>query len=234
MILKTPMDEFQYDKNPSIFLAGPSPTDSSLGWREDVLQLLNNQPLLNPITVFSPLPFCGDYKQQIDWECHHLEQATVIMFWIPRDLKTLPGFTTNIEFGEWLDSGKIVLGFPEDAPKMQYLEYRAETLGIPIFHTLEETTNYAVKIAIDALIQSVHLLITQSQEREKQIAKAAKLVLSGTDSKELETKADQKLQQLLQNLEPNDESLEITAQKFLKESMDGYILQLRMKNTHSL
>jgi len=80
-----------------------------------------------------------DYTGQIEWERAALEAAEVIAFWIPRDLDILPGFTTNIEFGEWSGSGKCVLGFPPEAPKMGYLKHVAHEKGIVICHTLAET-----------------------------------------------------------------------------------------------
>ena len=65
--------------------------------------------------------------------------ADVIVFWIPRDLDTLPGFTTNIEWGAWHRSGKVVLGAPPDAPKMRYLAANAEVHHIPFSYTLRDT-----------------------------------------------------------------------------------------------
>ena len=68
--------------------------------------------------------------------CLHL--SDVILFWIPRDLDTLPGFTTNIEWGVWHASGRCVLGAPPNAPKLRYLRrtnrhlLRASTFDLPI------------------------------------------------------------------------------------------------------
>lgn len=30
-------------------------------------------------------------------------------------MKTMPALTTNVEFGAWADSGKVVFGYPENA-----------------------------------------------------------------------------------------------------------------------
>ena len=56
-----------------------------------------------------------DYIDQVEWEFTCLEAATVIAFWIPRDLISLPGFTTNVEFGRYVGSGKCVYGRPASA-----------------------------------------------------------------------------------------------------------------------
>ncbi len=133
----------------SLFLGGPSPrTQQVRSWRKDALDILLPKNL--DITVFVPEDRNGiwdesiKYKEQIAWERHALKTATVLMFWIPRDLKILPGFTTNIEFGEWMRSGKVVLGAPSGTPKMGYLYYCAEEFGIPTATTLEETIALAL------------------------------------------------------------------------------------------
>lgn len=64
------------------------------------------------------------------------------MFWVPREIQTMPAFTTNVEFGMFLDKRSkyksIILGYPLDAPKMKYLHWHAERMQIPIYHTLDE------------------------------------------------------------------------------------------------
>lgn len=133
----------------SIFLAGPSPRDKEhYSWRPEALKILKNAGFKG--TVFVPLPRSGewsrDYDSQVGWELEHLEMASVVVFWIPRDLETLPAFTTNVEFGLYVKSGKIVLGFPEDAPKMRYLVYLAKKYNASVYHTLEETLKGATSI----------------------------------------------------------------------------------------
>ena len=131
-------------RTPSLFLAGPTPRSQEIAsWRKDALILLRNEGFSG--TVFVPEDPSGiwdeyvQYSEQVEWEDASLRAATCILFWIPRDLNTLPAYTTNIEFGQWMDSGKIVLGFPAYAPKMKYFLHYAEKLGIPLAHTLEAT-----------------------------------------------------------------------------------------------
>ena len=133
----------------SIFLAGPTYRDGQVknplerSWRKQAIDYLAKKKFSG--TIYAPEPFLGDYKKQIQWETAHLEKANVILFWIPRDLKMLPGFTTNIEFGEYLNSGKIILGYPKGAPKMKYLEYRARGHRVPVFHNLHRALNRAIE-----------------------------------------------------------------------------------------
>jgi 8-oxo-dGTP pyrophosphatase MutT (NUDIX family)/nucleoside 2-deoxyribosyltransferase len=128
----------------SIFLAGPSYRENGIpGWREEAIALLEKKGFDG--IVFSPEPMTTlPFEQGEEWEDKYLNMADVILFWVPRDLEKLPGFTTNIEFGDWMESGKIVLGYPEEAPKMRYLKRKCEKLTIPTAHTLESTIDKAL------------------------------------------------------------------------------------------
>lgn len=133
----------------SIFLAGPTPRTANVpSWRPAALATL--QSLGFDGTVFVPedsqLSPRFDYLNQIDWEEQGLNLADAIVFWVPRELETMPAFTTNIEWGTWFDSGKAVLGAPENAPKMGYLNYYANKLNIPRSKTLEGTLSAAIEL----------------------------------------------------------------------------------------
>ena len=84
------------------------------------------------------------YEEQIRWEWACLERADAIVFWVPRELTTLPGFITNIEFGLHCRSGKVLLGYPPGAPKMRYLHLLAGAWNIPVFHDLSDLLRSAV------------------------------------------------------------------------------------------
>lgn len=132
----------------SIFLAGPTPRVAEVAsWRPQALALLADDFHFEG-TVFVPETEDGqphdEYDHQIHWEWEGLNQATVVVFWVPRELETLPAFTTNVEFGLLAASGKLVLGFPRGAPKMRYLEALAERYHIPVFDTLFDTLAEAV------------------------------------------------------------------------------------------
>lgn len=139
------------NKTSSIFLAGPTPRSPEVSsWRPEALDILKVMGYKSD--VFIPEIFEGSermtlpYKDQIEWERYHLNRAECILFWIPRDLKELPGFTTNIEFGEWLHSGKIVVGAPKDASKMKYIKEKCSYHNIPFSNYLEGTVAAALDI----------------------------------------------------------------------------------------
>lgn len=110
----------------SIFLAGPSPRiDSDPNWRPEAIHALRSAGFEG--TVFVPLSRRADqvtdFTDQAAWERVHLRLADVIAVWCPRDMQRLPGFTTNVEFGEWLNSGRLLYGRPDDAPHNRYLDF---------------------------------------------------------------------------------------------------------------
>ena len=134
----------------AIFLAGPSPRDPETpSWRPEALRLL--EELGYKGVVFVPEPKDGQWKNsytdQTEWEKMGLDMADRIVFWVPRDLVRMPAFTTNVEFGRYVDSGKAVLGFPEGAPKTRYLEWLAGNVDsdVPVTHTLKEILEVAIE-----------------------------------------------------------------------------------------
>lgn len=110
----------------SIFLVGPTPRSPEVpSWRPGMLRYL--EALRYDGVVFVPelrnsVRSCG-YDGQIVWERKHLDMCDCILAWVPRDLETMPAFTTNVEFGNYIHSGKIVYGRPDDAPKNGYLDW---------------------------------------------------------------------------------------------------------------
>lgn len=131
----------------AIFLAGPTPRSQDVpSWRPEAIRLLAEADYDG--VVFSPEPrdrnWHGEYTDQIEWEEQALTVATCILFWIPRNLETLPGFTTNDEWGAWKASGKVVFGAPLDAPKVNYQRYYANKLKVPNSDSLEGTIQLAL------------------------------------------------------------------------------------------
>lgn len=145
-------DEFNYlNDRKSIYLAGPTDgTNYLTRWRSDVLDVLKNENFDGNV-ILPELKLTSDnindfgYDRIVDWEINMMNKCDVILFWIPRDLKTLPGFTTNIEFGEFLHSNKIVVGSPENAEKVRYLKERCRRLNIKWNNTLEDCVKDAIK-----------------------------------------------------------------------------------------
>lgn len=139
----------------SLFLCGPTPRnpDEQESWRPDALDILRDKGFTG--TVFVPEDRDGnfklDYDDQIAWEEKYLNIADCIVFWVPRDLTLdskdfpkMPAFTTNVEFGTWQDSGKVVFGAPPQAVKNRYLEHYAGAYNVPVAETLLETLDNAM------------------------------------------------------------------------------------------
>jgi len=133
----------------TIFLAGCSVRDSNdKSWRPEAIELFRKFEFNG--TLFAPELRVGGFPDNwnyvVEWEDWYLHRADCILFWIPRDLKVFSGFTTNVEWGRWERSGKVVLGSPPGAKKMGYIRYYAKKLGIPTSDTLEEAVKSAMKM----------------------------------------------------------------------------------------
>jgi hypothetical protein len=137
---------------PSIFLAGPTPRSQDVrSWRPEAVRLFEQAGFMGTLLLPEDRGgvFHGDYDTQVEWETEALQAATVIMFWIPRKLDTMPAFTTNDEWGYWKSSGKCVFGAPPWAAKVSYQRWWAARLGIPLFDNLEDTVYGALRMALD-------------------------------------------------------------------------------------
>ncbi len=110
----------------SIFLAGPTPRgENVVSWRTKACQFLEQKGFDGIVYVpeYSTWKPKADYVDQAMWERESLTYATVIVFWVPRELPDMPAFTTNVEFGYWLHSGKVLYGRPSGASKTKYLDW---------------------------------------------------------------------------------------------------------------
>jgi diadenosine tetraphosphate (Ap4A) HIT family hydrolase len=150
---------------PTVFLAGPTPDKSAPvpSWRPEALRVLAEQwtgP--QPLTVLSPESRNGQradrYETQVDWETEARAAATAILFWIPRDMRTMPGMTTNVEFGLDVATGRAVLGVPVNCPnpeRNRYLAYVARRHGVPVCETLADTVTEALALVVAADVRTV-------------------------------------------------------------------------------
>lgn len=150
----------QYEK--SIFLAGPTPRSNDVeSWRPQALSILRDWGYDGVVFVPEDRPdeygvtrFHGDYDAQVEWETRYLHIADCILFWIPRNLVTLPAFTTNVEWGVWQRSGKVAFGSPSWAVKNRYLELQAESLVIKTHRTLADVVRGAMDFVGDGALRS--------------------------------------------------------------------------------
>lgn len=135
----------------SIFLAGPTPRgENAASWRTEACQILEQMGFDGVVYVpeYSTWKPKEDYVDQAMWERIALTDATVILFWVPRKLPDMAAFTTNVEFGYWLHSGKVVYGRPNDASKIKYLDwlYRLDYDKNP-YETLQSLLEASVELA---------------------------------------------------------------------------------------
>lgn len=151
--------------SPSVFLVNPTPDKSTPvpSWRPEAVRLLAEQWTgEQPLAVLSPESRNGEradrYETQVNWETDAREAATAILFWIPRDMRVLPGMTTNVEFGLDVTSGRAVLGCPPDCPnpeRNRYLIHIAHRHAVPVRTTLADTAAAALALVAAAGAQAV-------------------------------------------------------------------------------
>ena len=115
-------------EKPSIFLAGPTPRSTSVAsWRPEAISTLKDLGFDGVVLIPERRDWTEgfDYDTQIAWEHTAMDAASVVCFWIPRDLRDMPGFTTNVEFGFWIAKNPeaVVYGRPDDSPKNNYLDH---------------------------------------------------------------------------------------------------------------
>jgi hypothetical protein len=113
-------------QGPSIFLAGPTPRSSEVpSWRPEAIDLLRELGFTGTVLIPERQDWTikFSYADQVEWECAGLESCSVIAFWVPRQLPAMPGFTTNVEFGRYVGSGRCVYGRPAGAPHTGYLDW---------------------------------------------------------------------------------------------------------------
>ena len=112
----------------SIFLAGPTPRSKDVpSWRPQALELLKELDWDGVVMIpeYDDWNALESYEGQIEWEQNCLHACGKVVFWVPRDLETMPAFTTNVEFGYWIakDPKKIMYGRPDGSPKCAYLDW---------------------------------------------------------------------------------------------------------------
>ncbi|WP_246468026.1 nucleoside 2-deoxyribosyltransferase domain-containing protein [Allocatelliglobosispora scoriae] len=162
----------------SMFLAGPMPRDPDIpSWRPDALDSLRAAwTAPGALVVFVPEardrhnPTPG-YVSQL-WEERWMAVVDVMLFWVPRDMTTLPGLNTNLEFGRNEATGRIVLGVPPHAVSVHYLRRAAETHGAPVRESLHDTVLAALSLVGEGASRSgpdrdVPLLIWRTEAFQK-------------------------------------------------------------------
>lgn len=150
MILNFSDETININKNKkSIFLAGPTLRNSTFdkSWRNEACNILKKLEFEGIVYIpeFKEGQNPFDFMNQVEWEREGLMNADIILFYIPRKLPELPGFTTNVEFGTYLIKrpNNIILCSPLNSEKNKYLEwlYLKEIPNGIIYRELEDALN---------------------------------------------------------------------------------------------
>lgn len=136
----------------SVMLCGPTSRSIDIkSWRPDAIEFFEKAGFDG--TLLIPEHKTGeiiDYDEQIEWEHTCLLHAECVMFWIPRNLENMPGYSTNIEFGMccgiFYDYSMVVYGRPVDAPKCRYLDalWKKRSPNWEPAETLEDTVKAVI------------------------------------------------------------------------------------------
>lgn len=147
MRIFSPDDIFVKDYKDLIFLAGPCPREHfENDWRIEAIDLFKKYNFSGDIANPTNDHYDNNLFNQTNWEVETLYKSSLIFCWIPRDIKNKHyALTTNIEFGEFLDSNKIIVGFPDDSDNNDYLRIRCEMYGIKVYNNLDDMVKEAVK-----------------------------------------------------------------------------------------
>lgn len=111
---------------PIVAALGPTPRTADVkSWRPSFIQALKDFNYKGTILIPETRDniWKHNYDNQIEWEHEMLEKANLLTFWIPREMKTMPALTTNIEIGLYFKSGKILYGRPVESVKNSYIDY---------------------------------------------------------------------------------------------------------------
>lgn len=141
----------------TIFLAGPTKrlmpgNIIERSWRHQAL--LNLEDAGFDGHVFIPIPESHfregsiaeetiSYEDQIAWEMNALHRADIILFYVERTPDNL-GLTTNVEFGMFASSGRVIYSRPDNAMNIRYLDKCAERNNLTIYSEMEPAIECAL------------------------------------------------------------------------------------------
>ena len=146
---------------PLVYLAGP--IEGAPDWQSEALErLLSLDPSLNVANPRRPLAAGEELaSEQIDWETGYLrraEQHGAILFWMAAERDHVPwrayaqiarAQLFECKARHELAGARLVLGIEENFSGGTYIRRRfeQETVGVPVFRTLEECCVAAAHLA---------------------------------------------------------------------------------------
>lgn len=116
----------------SVFLAGAIDMGSAVNWQDQVTELVQGHSLV----VFNPRrsEFTADtLDEQIKWELEHLDKATTVFMWFPKDAKAP---VAMLETGLFLNSGRLIVGAEDGFYRRRNLELTCEYCKVPLYNTI--------------------------------------------------------------------------------------------------
>lgn len=127
---------------PGIFLAGSIEQGAAEDWQAKVVQELSQEDvyLYNPRRDFWDASLeqsinNATFRQQVEWELDALKAADwIIMYFDPATKSPV----TLLEFGLWLESGKLIVACPHGFWRRGNLEVCCARAGMPLYETLDE------------------------------------------------------------------------------------------------
>lgn len=140
---------------PWVFLAGPTTREPERipSWRPGAVDRFQARGFGGTLLIPEDGPGRPPFDEglhseaQVFWEWDGLDAADCIMFWVPRAEDGMQALTTNTEFGYYISSGKVAVGYPEYAWRCNYLGMLAKRHGVPVASTLEDTVDDAILLA---------------------------------------------------------------------------------------
>lgn len=140
---------------PWVFLAGPTTREPERipSWRPDAVDLFEKAKFTGTLLIPEDGPGRPPFDEglhsemQVFWEWDAMDLSDQIVFWVPRAEDGMQGLTTNTEFGDHVRSGKVVLGYPEDAWRCNYLNMLADRYGVNVYSRLEAMVGDAILFA---------------------------------------------------------------------------------------
>lgn len=160
-------DLTKIDLGQSIFLAGPTERrDGPTLWRTEAIDyLLHAAPGIDLVVPefsdgmfdrHAPTRFGATYSGStteavVQWETHGIDNAAVVLFWMPFNHSELPGLTTRSEAAREIEYARhhmlrVVLGIPPTAAATTHLRFHAQRAHLEIHRTLPATLDAALAL----------------------------------------------------------------------------------------
>lgn len=145
-----------YKFSQSLFLAGGSIREGQEGmsWRKEALRILDDVGYKGVVYLPENREGRLEEHQDTNWEQNCLDTSDVILMWLPAN-DTLPCYGSRVEYGRYATTGRLVLGYPEDAQGLSYIHHDSQKLHIPLSHSLTHTIQDAMDLLGDGVERSL-------------------------------------------------------------------------------